>query len=308
MKRILAVLITLAMLYGGVTYANEWTNDPSNIRPIITYKDVSQDFWGYAAITNATKYGWFSGHDDGTFKPNDVITRAEAAKSTANFVKLKVTPGIKSSYSDVDNTSWYSPYAEATKDLFYPAYGNEFKPSQSITREDALYLLVKAYGYDTLAGSVNTSILDAFADSEDINPTIKDYVAVGISYGLLAGFNDNTLKPGGFLTRVQFATLLNRLYSMGPNRVPTMATLERIEITSGMDMSIQTNGRAEIKAEAVYSDGKRMDFTNNLNIVTDSNDIIQIMGNRVYGLKKGNATIMFNNANLSGTTIEIAVY
>ena len=307
MKKILAAVTALTVLSFGTVFANEWVNDDSIIRTEVKYKDLDEDFWGYDAICNATRYGWFAGYADSTFMPNNAITRAEAAKAVSNLLKLRLTDTIISSYDDVDSTSWYSSSVEATKGMFYPTYGNEFRPMTSITREDALYLIVNAYGYDTLSESVDMSILDTFSDSGDINSEIKKCIAVGISYGMLAGFNDGTLQPKGFLTRAQFATILDRLYSMGPNRVPTLSILDRIEISSGDYMSIPLNNREEIRAEAVYSDGTRMDFTNNLNIYTDDSDIVQIVDNRIYGIGKGSAAIKFNNANLVGHIVTVTV-
>lgn len=306
-RKILALITALAVISGSSALANEWSNDDSTIRATVEYKDVDKGFWGYEAISNATRYGWFSGYADGTFKPHEIIKRSEAAKAISNLLKLDAVEPIFSTYSDIDTKSWYSPYVEATKNMFYPSYGNEFKPSMSMSREDALYLLVKAYGYDTLTESVDVSILDSFSDNAHINSKMRNHIAVGIHYGLLAGFSDGTLKPGAVLTRAQFATLLDRLYSMGKNNVPTNAMLERIEISNGQNISVSVDGRVEITAEAVYSDGKRMNFTNNLNIYTEDKAVLQVVKNRIYGLKKGTGKIMFNNPNLAEQSIVVTV-
>lgn len=44
-----------------------------------TYKDVIQGEWYEQAVTNATTKGWFSGYEDGTFRPENSVTRAELA-------------------------------------------------------------------------------------------------------------------------------------------------------------------------------------------------------------------------------------
>ena len=43
------------------------------------FKDVSKKFWANDAIATATSYGWLSGYKDGTFRPDNKITRAEVA-------------------------------------------------------------------------------------------------------------------------------------------------------------------------------------------------------------------------------------
>lgn len=43
------------------------------------YSDVPKDHWAYTNITWATKLGIMKGYPDGTFLPNNPVTRAEAA-------------------------------------------------------------------------------------------------------------------------------------------------------------------------------------------------------------------------------------
>lgn len=47
-----------------------------------TFTDVPTDHWAYAAITSAAEKGWVNGYTDGTFRPNNAITRAEVVKIT----------------------------------------------------------------------------------------------------------------------------------------------------------------------------------------------------------------------------------
>lgn len=42
-----------------------------------SFSDVSADDWFYAQVVGSAKYGWISGYPDGTFRPNNTITRAE---------------------------------------------------------------------------------------------------------------------------------------------------------------------------------------------------------------------------------------
>ena len=44
-----------------------------------TFSDVSKDFWAYDAITELAEQGILNGYEDGTFRPDEPITRAEAA-------------------------------------------------------------------------------------------------------------------------------------------------------------------------------------------------------------------------------------
>ena len=47
-----------------------------------TFSDVPSNHWAYAAITSAAEKGWVNGYSDGTFRPNNAITRSEVVKIT----------------------------------------------------------------------------------------------------------------------------------------------------------------------------------------------------------------------------------
>jgi hypothetical protein len=53
------------------------------------YRDVSPSFWGYASIEAASAAGYLKGYDDGTFRPNEPVSRAEAA---AIILRMTSTP------------------------------------------------------------------------------------------------------------------------------------------------------------------------------------------------------------------------
>lgn len=88
-------------------YQKEGTNTP--------FSDVDENMWYAEYINFATNHGWINGYEDGTFRPNAPITRAEAAKILANAIQLQ--KGTQdSSFSDVPSSSVFTPYIEALKD------------------------------------------------------------------------------------------------------------------------------------------------------------------------------------------------
>ena len=85
------------------------------------FTDVSDDHWAAKVIARAEKKGWVSGYPDGTFKPNQNITRAEVVSATNRILnryadiefvkahKLELAP-----MTDIEETHWgYSAIAEA---------------------------------------------------------------------------------------------------------------------------------------------------------------------------------------------------
>ena len=69
-----------------------------------TFSDVS-GHWAISSIRTASAYGWINGDGDGTFRPNDPITRAEAA-SIVNKMLGRTSTGAGKSFPDVPKTHW----------------------------------------------------------------------------------------------------------------------------------------------------------------------------------------------------------
>lgn len=146
-----------------VTLVNEGKELPKN--PTTKFKDANNK-WYSDEINFAVSKGFISGYSDGTFKPNQGITRAEFAQMIAVFVKDGY-PG-SSDFKDVKG-HWAS---NAIDQL----YGNKkikgfpdgtFKPDQKLTRAEAVTVLNSVFGRNTKSTSfanVNTNSLKKFSD------------------------------------------------------------------------------------------------------------------------------------------------
>ncbi|WP_411355194.1 S-layer homology domain-containing protein [Peptoniphilus harei] len=146
-----------------VQLVNEGKELPKN--PTTKFKDANNK-WYSDEINFAVSKGFISGYSDGTFKPNQGITRAEFAQMIAVFVKDGY-PG-SSNFKDVKG-HWAS---NAIDQL----YGNKkikgfpdgtFKPDQKLTRAEAVTVLNSVFGRNTKSTSfanVNTNSLKKFSD------------------------------------------------------------------------------------------------------------------------------------------------
>lgn len=146
-----------------VRLVNEGKELPKN--PTTKFKDANNN-WYSDEINFAVSKGFIKGYSDGTFKPNQGITRAEFAQMIAVFVKDGY-PG-SSNFKDVKD-HWA---ANAIEQL----YGSKkikgfpdgtFKPDQKLTRAEAVTILNSVFGRNTKATSfanVNASSLKKFSD------------------------------------------------------------------------------------------------------------------------------------------------
>ena len=53
------------------------------------FKDVPPEYWAYQAIEEAAEKGYFEGYPDGTFKPEETVTRAELAAVLDRYIRRK---------------------------------------------------------------------------------------------------------------------------------------------------------------------------------------------------------------------------
>lgn len=91
----------------------------------VKFTDVPAKFWAHDAISTAVAYGWIDGYTDGTFRPNQPITRAEAMKILNTVLGRGVDAkglltGVKTWSDCADPTAWfYYEVAEATNSHTY---------------------------------------------------------------------------------------------------------------------------------------------------------------------------------------------
>jgi hypothetical protein len=90
----------------------------------VTFTDVSSSNWAYQYIATAVSYGWITGYADGTFKPNQYITRAEAITIINRMLNRGVDAaglieGFKAWPDNISGQWYYYDVIEATNDHEY---------------------------------------------------------------------------------------------------------------------------------------------------------------------------------------------
>lgn len=168
-----------------------------------SFPDVKSSFWAYDAIKNLNTRGLINGYPDGTFKPQNTITRAEAAVIIAGALDLKKTKNP--TFSDVKSTSFAfdAIAAVAEKGIITGRTAGKFTPEGHLTRAEMATILKRAYN---LSGTTATKFKDVPSShwaSKDIN--------ILIANNLIEGYKDGTFKPERSISRAEFATLLDRI-------------------------------------------------------------------------------------------------
>jgi hypothetical protein len=116
----------------------------SDIRKDAPINENAETAFKRKIIYSATHYGFVAGYEDGTFRPDDKVNRAEALKIlnlAASLQEIQVFEPI--SFSDVSPQDWFSPFVRAasSREIVKGYPDGQFKPGNPITRAEAAKII-----------------------------------------------------------------------------------------------------------------------------------------------------------------------
>ncbi|MBQ2678663.1 MAG: S-layer homology domain-containing protein, partial [Firmicutes bacterium] len=109
------------------------------------FSDVKATHWAYKYIATASSYGWVVGYEDGTFRPDQAITRAEAVTIINHILERGVCAeselGDFTNFDDNTNAGawYYYEIIEAANDHLYEGHA----PNENWTANE-----IPGYYYD----------------------------------------------------------------------------------------------------------------------------------------------------------------
>lgn len=119
-----------------------------NVTITKSFSDVPDDAWYATAVKTLASLGMMDGYPDGTFRPDEPITRAEFATVGLAFAYDPLDASC--SYYDVGASAWYHTYvAQATTYGWIGGYpDNTFRPGNNITRVEVCVIVNNMLGRD----------------------------------------------------------------------------------------------------------------------------------------------------------------
>lgn len=166
--------------------------------------------WAKNSILNIYNRGWMLGISSDEFKPENSLTRAEAATIFVRVLGLDSNNPNKLDYfNDVSNKHWARKYIAIAKEnnLIKGINENTFMPDAPITREQMATIIINTFKY-------NVDELDLseapFLDIKKERWSYKNIVATK-KYNIFTGFEDGTFRPTDNTSRAQMSILLERL-------------------------------------------------------------------------------------------------
>ena len=134
-----------------------------------SYTDVAAGSWYNNAVSTLSAMGVLGGYEDGSFRPNASITRAEFAKIAVSFFELEGLD-CENPFLDVAPGAWYAESVAAAAEIgLIEGYeGGLFRPDAPITRAEACTIVNRTLGRAPhAAGLLPESEMNLWPDNMD---------------------------------------------------------------------------------------------------------------------------------------------
>ncbi|WP_199925638.1 S-layer homology domain-containing protein [Paenibacillus bouchesdurhonensis] len=228
---------------------------------VLEFDDIQEAEWAAGYITKMQSKKVLQGFEDGTFRPNQPVTRVEAIVTAVRLMGLESEAKSQSMdtqlhFKDADQLDKRFPWAKgyvivALEHGLFDAAEDKIIPDKPASRVWVSSLLVKSLGLQDEALRQMTKIPD-FNDAKAIPAGAIGYVNVAVSQGIVSGYPDGTFKPNKNVTRAEMAALLDRTNDgllQNQGAVSISGTVKEIQFTTDAADNFNNQSNGQIKIE-----------------------------------------------------------
>ncbi|MEX0975436.1 MAG: S-layer homology domain-containing protein [Bacillota bacterium] len=202
----MCLLVALALALIGIL---GFGGHDSSVFAAAALRDIA-GHWAAPYINQMLEKGILTGYPDGTFLPDNSISREEFAAVLARAKGLRALASASPYFADVGPDSWSYGNIQALVEagILHPAdYGGILQPGAAIRRIEIATMLVRAAGLED--ETAKKADLIYFSDS--VPSWAKGYVTVALNHGLVTGYEDATFRCQGQASRAEAGLMVLRL-------------------------------------------------------------------------------------------------
>ena len=179
------------------------------------FNDVNSGHWFYQDVKKAKELKIFEGYTDGSFRPDESITRAMFVQVIYRAAGAPKTDA-EEPFADVEAGVWYYDAVRwaYNRGIVKGVAADRFAPEQIITREQMATMLFNYCDSIGQADKKQYASLDSFSDAKDISDFALEPMQWVVGVGLIQGVGDNRLAPKQVATRSQGAAIMVRMTAL----------------------------------------------------------------------------------------------
>ncbi|NJR50034.1 MAG: S-layer homology domain-containing protein [Leptolyngbyaceae cyanobacterium CSU_1_3] len=173
-----------------------------------TFSDVSSNYWASTFVQELASRDVIKGFPDGTFRPNDPVTRAQFAAMISKAFNAQTTRSAVN-FVDVPSDYWgFTAIQRAYTTGFLAGYpGNVFRPNENIPRAQVLVSLANGLNYASTTPADTT--LQLFTDAADIPGYARGSIAAATERRIVVNYPDvQLLNSNRAATRAEVAAFI----------------------------------------------------------------------------------------------------
>ena len=192
-KRIFAALLALAVAAGSLAL-------PARA----AFTDTA-GHWAETAITKwSEEYSIIGGYDDGTFRPDNSITRGAFAGILDRFLKFQ-TASPAGTFSDLNGNYWEDAILKLHASGVYLGNNGAALAGDTITRQQAVTMIGRAFD---ITGETTTV---HYLDADQVSSYAQPYLAEMSARGYITDSSDGYFRPTEPITRAEIVTILDNM-------------------------------------------------------------------------------------------------
>ena len=163
------------------------------------------DHWAADAIAKwSEEYQIIQGYEDGTFRPDNSITRGAFAGILDRFLKFR-TQASAEVFTDTAGTYWESAILKLNAAGIYLGNNGRALPGDTITRQQAVTMIARAFGIDAATDTLS------YLDAEQFADYARGPVAEMTARGYITDSPDGVFRPLDPITRAEIVSILNNM-------------------------------------------------------------------------------------------------
>ena len=273
------------------------------------FSDMESTHWAYKQIMDLSEQSIVIGYPDGTFKPDENVTRAEFASMAIKALgqeHANVFQTIK--YKDIDETYW--AYDAIEKAVYFDLISNnaeteEFRPEDPVSRAEAITIAVNSLTTEQISPQKAKSVLsERFKDADSIPADFLIAAGKAVILDMVASIPDrkdymDAQRPA---TRAEVTAILNNMMiqaKLNPNAKLAEAMRKKTgegyiidkASTQGTVGTIPVNSVVPIKVNRGFSSqidvgGEEFNADAEVNYITNDKYILIYKGTQFKGVVK----------------------